>query len=88
MTKELTEQLRKNRTIDWNRKESARAKMRVLVKRLLKKYKYPPEGQEQALQVVMEQCNKWADDESNVVNMEVEYPPYQEPLMMAAEPIE
>ena len=65
LTKELTEQLRKNRTIDWNRKESARAKMRVLVKRLLKKYKYPPEGQEQALQVVMEQCNKWADDEDN-----------------------
>ena len=66
LTKELTEQLRKNRTIDWNKKESARAKMRVLVKRLLKKYKYPPEGQEQALQVVMEQCNKWADDDSNV----------------------
>ena len=65
LTKELTEQLRKNRTIDWNKKESARAKMRVLVKRLLKKYKYPPEGQEQALQVVMEQCNKWADDEDN-----------------------
>ena len=65
LTKELTEQLRKNRTIDWNKKESARAKMRVLVKRLLKKYKYPPEGQEQALQVVMEQCNKWADDDDN-----------------------
>ena len=55
LTKELTEQLRKNRTIDWNRKETARAKMRVMIKRLLKKYKYPPEGQEQALQVVMEQ---------------------------------
>ena len=65
LTKELTEQLRKNRTIDWNHKDSARAKMRVMVKRLLKKYHYPPEGQEQALQVVMEQCNKWADDESN-----------------------
>lgn len=44
LTKELTEVLHTNRTIDWNRKESARAKMRVLVKRLLKKYKYPPEG--------------------------------------------
>ena len=65
LTKELTEVLRKNRTIDWNHKESARAKMRVLVKRLLKKYHYPPEGQEQALQTVMEQCNKWADDEDN-----------------------
>ena len=67
LTKELTEQLRKNRTIDWNRKESSRAKMRVLVKRLLKKYKYPPEGQEKALEVVMAQCNKWADDEENFV---------------------
>ena len=85
LTKELTEQLRKNRTIDWNRKESARAKMRVLVKRLLKKYKYPPEGQEQALQVVMEQCNKWADDEDNVVSMNAHYPEYEEPMMMAAE---
>ena len=40
--------------------------MRVLVKRLLKKYKYPPEGQEKALETVMEQCNKWADDDDNV----------------------
>ena len=65
LTKELTEPLRKNRTIDWNRKDSARAKMRVLVKRLLKKYHYPPEGQEQALRTVMEQCNRWADDDQN-----------------------
>ena len=43
MTKELTEILRKNRTIDWQKKESARAGMRRLVKRLLKKHKYPPE---------------------------------------------
>ena len=85
LTKELTEQLRKNRTIDWNRKESARAKMRVLVKRLLKKYKYPPEGQEQALQIVMEQCNKWADDESNVVSMNTHYSDQEKPLPMAAE---
>ena len=88
LTKELTEQLRKNRTIDWNRKESARAKMRVLVKRLLKKYKYPPEGQEQALQVVMEQCNKWADDEDNVIEMNTAYSPYEDNIRMAADPIE
>ena len=86
LTKELTEQLRKNRTIDWNRKESARAKMRVLVKRLLKKYKYPPEGQEQALQIVMEQCNKWADDEDNVVMMNIDYPSYEDTVLIAAEP--
>ena len=42
MTKELTEALRKNRTIDWQKKESARAGMRKLIKRLLKKYNYPP----------------------------------------------
>ena len=88
LTKELTEQLRKNRTIDWNRKESSRAKMRVLVKRLLKKYKYPPEGQEKALEVVMAQCNKWADDEDNLSYQEEEpvreIPMYQS---MAAEPL-
>ncbi len=75
LTKELTEQLRKNRTIDWNHKDSARAKMRVMVKRLLKKYKYPPEGQEQALRTVMAQCNKWADNEENfkqVFNVTIE----------------
>ncbi|MBR0432402.1 MAG: type I restriction endonuclease subunit R [Bacteroidaceae bacterium] len=65
LTKELTEELRRNRTIDWNRKESSRAKMRVMVKRLLKKYHYPPEGQEQALRTVMAQCDRWADDEEN-----------------------
>lgn len=63
LTKELTEMLRKNRTIDWNVKETARAKMRVMVKRLLKKYKYPPEGQEKALETVMAQCNQWANED-------------------------
>ena len=43
------------------------------MKRLLKKYKYPPEGQEQALRTVMEQCNKWADDESNFTPSRVMY---------------
>ena len=67
LTKELTEQLRKNRTIDWNVKATARAKMRVMVKRLLKKYKYPPEGQEKALETVMAQCDRWADNDDNLV---------------------
>lgn len=62
ITKELTEMLRKNRTIDWQKKESARAGMRRLVKRLLKKYKYPPEGMEDAIQTVMSQCELWADE--------------------------
>ena len=67
LTKELTEQLRKNRTIDWNLKSSSRAKMRVMVKRLLKKYKYPPQGQEKALETVMAQCDKWADNDDNLI---------------------
>ena len=67
LTKELTEVLHTNRTIDWNRKESARAKMRVLVKRLLKNYKYPPEGAKKALETVMRQCDHWADDDENVL---------------------
>ena len=62
ITKELTDLLRKNRTIDWQKKESARAGMRRLVKRLLKKYKYPPEGMDDAVQTVMSQCEMWADN--------------------------
>lgn len=61
ITKELTDALRKNRTIDWQKKESARAGMRRLVKRLLKKHKYPPEGMEDAVQTVMSQCEMWTD---------------------------
>ena len=56
MTKELTEALRKNRTIDWQKKESARAGMRKMIKLLLKKYKYPPEEASNALETVIRQC--------------------------------
>ena len=56
MTRELTEMLRKNRTIDWQKKETARAGMRKMVKRLLKKYKYPPEKYDDAIETVMQQC--------------------------------
>ncbi|MBR4076246.1 MAG: type I restriction endonuclease subunit R, partial [Lentisphaeria bacterium] len=61
ITKELTEMLRSNRTVDWQKKETARAKMRSMVKHLLKKYKYPPEGQEEALETVISQCEMWTD---------------------------
>ena len=61
ITRELTDMLRKNRTIDWQKKESARAGMRKMVKRLLKKYKYPPEGMADAVQTVMTQCELWTD---------------------------
>lgn len=64
LTKELTETLKRNKTVDWQKKESARAKMRMLIKKLLRKYKYPPEGAEDALQTVMIQCELWADNET------------------------
>lgn len=64
ITKELADTLRKNKTIDWQKRESARAKMRMLIKKLLKKHKYPPEGMEDAVQTVMTQCELWTDNTS------------------------
>ena len=66
LTKELTEMLRRNRTVDWNLRESARAKMRLMVKKLLKKYRYPPEGLEDAIKTVISQCEMWADNSDAV----------------------
>ena len=66
MAKELTEALRSSKTIDWRQKESARAKMRSMVKRLLKKYKYPPEEQEAALETVIRQCELYADSDEEI----------------------
>jgi type I restriction enzyme R subunit len=63
LTKDLTDMLRKNRTIDWNRREAERANMRRLVKRLLKKYKYPPEEAEGAMNIVLKQCEQWAENQ-------------------------
>ena len=62
ITKELTETLRKNKTVDWQKRESARAKMRMMIKKLLKKHKYPPEGMDDAVQTVMTQCELWTDN--------------------------
>lgn len=63
MAREITDALRKNRTLDWRQKETARAKMRTMIKRLLKKYHYPPEEAQNAIEVVMRQCELWADNE-------------------------
>lgn len=62
ITLELTDALRRNRTIDWQKKESARANMRRIVKRLLKKYDYPPKGMGFALENVIKQCELWVDE--------------------------
>ncbi len=68
ITKELAEALRKNRTIDWQKRESARSKMRMIVKRLLRKHKYPPEGMDDAVKTVILQCELWTDNQDMSVN--------------------
>lgn len=62
ITKELTETLRKNKTVNWQKIASARAEMQVLVMRLLKKHKYPPKDMEDAIETVMTQCELWTDN--------------------------
>ena len=83
ITKELADALRQNRTIDWQKKDSARAKMRMMIKKLLKKHKYPPEGLEDAVQTVMAQCEMWVDNDDNVIDVNYGLP--KTPVMMAAE---
>ena len=60
---ELTENLRRNITVDWSQRESVRASLRLMVKRILRKYKYPPDQQEEAAQLVLAQaeslCEVW-----------------------------
>ena len=58
---ELTDKLRKSATIDWQKRETARARMRLLVKVLLTKYRYPPDKQPEAVEKVIEQAELYAD---------------------------
>ncbi|MEG1648207.1 MAG: DUF3387 domain-containing protein, partial [Bacilli bacterium] len=53
---ELTETVRKSRTVDWDKKESARAYMRKVVKRLLRYYDYPPKNADEAVAIVIKQA--------------------------------
>ena len=59
---ELTEKMRKSATIDWQKRETARAKMRMLIKILLTKYRYPPDKQPDAVERVVEQAELFADE--------------------------
>jgi type I restriction enzyme R subunit len=62
IAREVAEAVRKNVTIDWTVRENVRAQLRVIVKRILRKYGYPPDKQEKATQAVLEQaevlCNE------------------------------
>ena len=59
---ELTDSLRQNVTVDWNNRDSVRAKLRLMVKRILRKYKYPPDQQEEAAQLVLVQAEKLCEE--------------------------
>ncbi len=93
ITKELADTLRRNRTVDWQKRDSARAKMRMMIKKLLKKHKYPPEGMDDAVQTVMIQCELWTDNndmvpEDTIVNFNngsVIYNDDDSKVMMVAE---
>lgn len=65
IARELVVSVRNSVTIDWDKKESVQAKMRVMIKRILKKYGYPPEKQDQAVKTILEQAKMIADDFSN-----------------------
>ncbi|ART50348.1 MULTISPECIES: type I restriction endonuclease subunit R [Acidovorax] len=59
---ELTENLRQNLTVDWSERESVRAKLRLMVKRILRKYKYPPDLQEAAAELILQQAQVFGED--------------------------
>ena len=57
----LTDNLRKNLTVDWTERESVQAKLRLMVKRILRKYKYPPDQQDAAVELVLQQAEVLGD---------------------------
>lgn len=61
IAREIADKVRKNATIDWTMKESARAKLMVIVRRTLNKYGYPPDKQQKAVDTVMKQAEVLAD---------------------------
>jgi type I restriction enzyme R subunit len=62
IAQELTQSLRDNLTVDWSERESVRAKLRLMVKRILKKYKYPPDQAETAVELVLEQAQSLGEE--------------------------
>lgn len=66
MARELFDVINKNWSIDWTKKENVQAKLRVAIKRLLKKYKYPPDKQEKAIKTVMKQAKLSCEEKVNI----------------------
>lgn len=59
---ELTENLRKNITVDWSKRESVRASLRLMVKRILRKYKYPPDMADTAVELILMQAERLGEE--------------------------
>jgi type I restriction enzyme R subunit len=59
---EITEKLRKSTTVDWQKRDSVRAKLRILVHRTLRRYDYPPDKHKAAMELIMEQAEVLADE--------------------------
>ena len=67
IVQELTTSIRKNLTVDWSERESVRAKLRLLVRRVLRKYKYPPDLAEEAIALVLQQAERFGEDWSEQI---------------------
>ena len=86
MAQELTELIRRSRTVDWDKKESARAYMRTQVKHLLRKYKYPPEKAKGAIDIVIKQAELMSSN-INPESVAYDFQPRTKPLMVAEESV-
>jgi type I restriction enzyme R subunit len=62
LARELVDAVRRNVTIDWTMRENVRAQLRVMVRRILRRYGYPPDKQEKATQTVLEQAELLSSD--------------------------
>ena len=78
IARELVEMVRRNVTIDWTLRESVQARLRLMVKKILKKYGYPPDKQAKAIQLVLEQaniiCKDWAEKEESQISKLISEP--------------
>lgn len=87
MAQELTELIRRSRTVDWDKKESARAYMRTKVKHLLRKYKYPPEKARGAVDIVIKQAELMSSNIKPRATV-YDFQPKTELLMVAEESVQ
>ena len=87
IAQELTELIRRSRTVDWDKKESARAYMRTQVKHLLRKYKYPPEKARGAVDIVIKQAELMSSNIKPRATV-YDFQPKTELLMVAEESVQ